>query len=267
MRLPLLAAALAALICLPVRAWNNGQKGNTTTTTKAECGNPPYATHDWIADRALALLPDIEKAWLVPHRAIYLVGTEAPDHRLIPMSCGVPHRGYDDRSLGHSVEWNTGATEMTNDRPARRAQEEYSKAVIAFEQGQLAHAAFFLGAMAHYIGDCSQYGHNYPEEKNHGNYEAWAATLTASFTAPTFNGFINLDALVARTPYTATRRVSRAAFLGQGRILPAPKMDVLFAKKPQEFIDSVGAALNLGVNELADVLHTFFVNVVDQDDD
>jgi hypothetical protein len=266
--LQLLAAALAALtMCLPARAWNNGQKGNTTTTTKAECSNPPYGTHDWIADRALGLLPDVERAWLVPHRAIYLIGTEAPDHRLIPMSCGVPHRGYDDRSQGHSVEWNGGATEMTNDRPARRAQEEYSKAVIAFEQGHLAHAAFFLGAMAHYIGDCAQYGHNYSEENNHGNYEAWAAALTASPTAPTFNGFVNPDALVARRPYTATRRVSRAAFVGQGSILPAQKMDVLFAKKPQEFINSAGASLNLVVNELADVLHTFFLNVVDQDDD
>ena len=48
----------------------------------------------------------------------------------------VPDRGYDDRSQGHSVGWNVGATEMINDRPAVRAQQEYSKAVIAFEQGK-----------------------------------------------------------------------------------------------------------------------------------
>jgi glucose-6-phosphate dehydrogenase assembly protein OpcA len=37
---------------------------------------------------------------------------------------------------------------MLNDRPAVQAQEEYDKAVIAFHQGEPAHAAFYLGAMA-----------------------------------------------------------------------------------------------------------------------
>ena len=36
-------------------AWNNGQTGNTTTNTAAECGNPPYATHDWIAEHGATL--------------------------------------------------------------------------------------------------------------------------------------------------------------------------------------------------------------------
>jgi hypothetical protein len=80
-------------------AWNNGQSGNTGTDKKAECSNPPYATHDWIADHALDLLPADEKAWLVPHRNLYLVGTEAPDHEGIPASCGAPNIGYDDRRL------------------------------------------------------------------------------------------------------------------------------------------------------------------------
>ncbi len=38
-------------------AWNNGPQGNTATTTAQQCSNPPYATHDWIADHALELLP------------------------------------------------------------------------------------------------------------------------------------------------------------------------------------------------------------------
>ena len=199
-------AAGTLLLSLPISAWNNGQKGNTTTTTKAECSTVPYGTHDWIADQAVELLPDDEKAWLLPHRANYLIGTEAPDHRLIPLSCGDPHRGYDDRSQGHSVEWNTNATEMINDRPAVRAQQEYSKAVIAFEQGKPAHAAFFLGAMAHYVGDCAQYGHNYRAEKNHGNYEAWAASRTTSLTDPTFLTFITLDSLMRRTASQSLHR-------------------------------------------------------------
>jgi hypothetical protein len=135
-------AILLAAICVAVpHAWNNGQTGNTSTTTQAGCSNPPYATHDWIADHALDLLPAAEKAWLVLHKNLYLIGTEAPDHKGIPASCGAPNIGYNDRTLGHSMKWNTAVTEMTVDRPAVRAQEEYNKAGVAFVQGKPAHAA------------------------------------------------------------------------------------------------------------------------------
>ncbi len=259
-----------AAVCLAVpAAWNNGQAGNTATNTAAECSDPSYATHDWIADHAMDILPDDEKEWLEPHRALYLIGTEAPDNRTIRLSCGVPHRGYDDRRQGHSVTWNTSATEMLNDRPAVRAQEEYDKAVIAFRQGKPAHAAFFLGAMAHYLGDVAQYGHSWPNEKHHSDYESWAAKLTATFDGGTFEDAIDLDSLVRRTPYTAARRISRATFAGQedDDILPAPTMDGLYSTKPTEFMDSVRGSLNVGVNELADVLHTFYLNVVTEDVD
>jgi hypothetical protein len=83
-------------------------------------------------------------------------------------------------------------------------------------------------------------------------------------TDATFRDFIDLDSLTRRTAFTATRRVSRTVFLGQGDILPARKMDSLFSSKPEEFI---GTSLNVGVNELADVLHTFFLNVVEENDD
>ena len=264
----LLLTLIALGMTSTVVAWNNGPKGNTATNSKAECFSIPYGTHDWIADHAVDLLPQFQKNWMLAHRAVYLLGTEAPDHKLLPLSCGIPHRGYDDRSQDHSVEWNATATRMINDRAAVRAQQEFSKAVIAFEQGKHAHSVFYLGAMAHYIGDCAQYGHNYRAEKNHGNYEAWAAALTSSILASTFKHYIDPDTLVRRTAYTATRRVSHAVFVGRGDILPAPKMDLLFApESPEfltpEFLNSVGESLNLAVNELADVLHTFFVNVSD----
>jgi hypothetical protein len=147
-QLSVLAFGITAVACgVSLDAWNNGPSGNTTTNTATECSNPPYSTHDWIADHALDLLPADEEAWLVPHKALYLLGTEAPDNRTISMACATPNRGYDDRSRGHSIEWNAGATEMLNDRAAVRPQEEYSKAVVAFQQGEPGHAAFYLGAM------------------------------------------------------------------------------------------------------------------------
>ena len=115
-------------------AWSNGQKGNATTNKASECSDPPYATHDWIADRALALLPDEEKAWLSPHKTLYLLGTEAPDNKKIPSQCEAPNNGYDDKMKGHSVEWEADWSDFKvknnrkRDRAARRAQEEYEKA-------------------------------------------------------------------------------------------------------------------------------------------
>ena len=41
-------------------------------------------------------------------------------------------------------------------------------------------------------------------------------------------------------------------------------MDLLYPARPQPFINSVGASLNLGVKELGDVLHTFLLNVVSE---
>jgi hypothetical protein len=71
--------ALVLLLPQPGPAWNNGQSGNANTDTAAECSNPPYATHDRIAEQALMLLPQAEREWLMPFKTAYLIGTEAPD--------------------------------------------------------------------------------------------------------------------------------------------------------------------------------------------
>ena len=39
-------------------------------------------------------------------------------------------------------------------------------------------------------------------------------------------------------------------------------MELHYDNKDQEYLDSVGAALNIGVNKLADVLHRFWLNEV-----
>ena len=59
----------------PVAAWKNGPIGNAITNTETDCTNPPYATQDWVADHARALLPGNERAWLDPHRRLLLIGT------------------------------------------------------------------------------------------------------------------------------------------------------------------------------------------------
>jgi len=127
--------------------WSNGQQGNATTNLPAECADPPYSTHDWIADHALAMLP--LDHWLHEHRTMFLLGTEAPDSNKIPDECNAPNNGYDDRLRGHSIEWDSDWTTMINDRAARRAEEEYYKAEFSVKNKEFSNAAFYLGAMAH----------------------------------------------------------------------------------------------------------------------
>jgi hypothetical protein len=71
---------------------------------------------------------------------------------------------------------------------------------------------------------------------------------------------------VRRSAYTAVKRISLATARGESDILPAAQMDSLWSTKPQSYVDSIGHSLNLGVNELADVLHTFFLNVVGEEE-
>jgi hypothetical protein len=219
------------------------------------------------------MLPDNEKAWLTPHRAMYLLGTEAPDNSTIHEFCNSPHRGYGDTGSGHSVDWNAdhSAWELRDDgtlldRAARRAQEEYNKAVIAFQRGNESDAAFFLGAMAHYIGDVSQYGHSGPGEDHHSDYEGWASSRSEP-TDTVFTPFLSESSLVRRTPYTAAKRISRATSGGRDEIQTFAFMDANYASRNSDpaYLASTGNALNMAVNELADVLHTFFLNIVDED--
>lgn len=250
--------AVAALLT----SWSNGPAGNATTNTAAECDNPPYATHDWIADHAFDLLPDEQKAWLLPHKTMYMLGTEAPDNDDIPTECGAPNTGYDDRFKGHSVDWNNAHTDMVEERAAFRAAQEYDKAEDAFADGDSSAAAFYLGAMAHYIGDVSQYGHTCRCEDHHSDYENWAKRRTDSFNEGNFESYIESDGLVRRRPYTAVKRISLAVSRGDGDILSAVAMDASYSNKDQAYLDSVGESLNIGVNELADVLHRFWLNEV-----
>ena len=119
--------------------------------------------------------------------------------------------------------------------------------------------------MAHYIGDVTQYGHSYPGEAHHSDYEGWVGRRTKESTSGNFDSFIVLDNLVRRRPYTAVKRISKATVQGKDEILSAVTMDSLYNQKNshQGYWDSIGHSLNYGINELADVLHTFYLNVVE----
>ena len=250
----------------PAHAWKNGPPNNKVTNSAKDCVNPPYSTHDWVADQARALLPPAERAWLDPHRKLLLIGTEAPDYAKIRLACGVPHQGYNDTGGGkHDLRFDDFGN-VTNDLPARRAQEEYDKAVIAYRSGRPDHAAFYLGAAAHYIGDLAQYGHTIAGETHHADFEEWVGSLTPSFAGGgVFEKFIHAGGLLRRNAYDAVVDTGTFTHAGKVPVLAPAEMDRRFdptASPDPVFIGSIGATLNKAVNETANMLHSFFQDVV-----
>jgi hypothetical protein len=134
------------------------------------------------------------------------------------------------------------------------------EAALAFSMGSR-DTPFYLGAMAHYIGGVAQYGLFCRRDASQRLRDV-GGRVDGVVRAGTFESAIELDSQVRRPPFTAGRRVSRATFAGDqdAGILRASRMDSRFSTKPDQFLVSVEASLNVGVNELADVLHTFFVN-------
>ena len=260
------ALLVLALTADPAVAWKNGPPDNKVTNSPGDCLAPPYATHDWIADHARTLLPAAARAWLDPHRILMLIGTEAPDYADIPLACGVPNRGYNDTDKArHDLRFSAGG-DVTRDLPARRAQEEYDKAAQAYRDGRPGHAAYFLGAAMHYIGDLSQYGHTIKGETHHADFEAWAAALTPSFDGGgVFEKFIVPDGLEVRRADDAVLRTGRFTWTGQAPVLSPRDMDTRFtddAAADAAFIASTGHSLNKAVNEAADMLFGFYETVV-----
>ena len=130
-------------------------------------------------------------------------------------ACDTDSNGLDDLQAGATLAPQRPAHRTDGDRAARRAREEYAKAADAFEDGNPAAAAFFLGAMAHYIGDLAQYGHTYPDEAVHSAYEKWTSRRTDTFDEEeVFESHLQTSNLTRRKPYTAAKRVSRAVLRG-----------------------------------------------------
>ncbi len=257
------AVAFFAITVAPSLAWKNGPSGNKVTNSAKDCMDPPYSTHDWIADHGRALLPTGERAWLDSHRKILFIGTEAPDYDKIRLACGVPNRGYNDTGGGnHDLRFDDFEN-VTIDTPAYRAQQEYDKAAAAYRSGKHADAAYYLGAAAHYIGDLSQYGHTMKGEFHHADFEIWVGSLTPSFDGGgVFERFIKADGLEPRSAYDAVIRTGKLTRFGKNPVIAPGDMDELDVRNSPAALSSIGHTLNKAVNETADMLHGFYVTVV-----
>ncbi len=122
-----------------------------------------YGTHDWVAEAALDGLVAVDAGnwnWLVDRKAIFLVGTEAPDNSGVSMTLdGTSVSGFGD-TASHHIYYNTDGTVANNeDDAAVRAKFCGDSADAAMDAQKRDLAAFYLGAMTHYIADQGVYAH------------------------------------------------------------------------------------------------------------
>ncbi|MDA8637049.1 hypothetical protein N9L49_00350 [Rhodospirillales bacterium] len=262
-------ALLTVLLCqfaLPAHAWKNGPPNNKVTNSAKDCLKPPYSTHDWVVDQARLLLPETERVFFDTHRTLLLIGTEAPDYDSILLSCGVPNSGYDDNGGGrHDLRFSNDLT-VSNDIAAVRSREEFEKAVSAYRAGRPDHAAYFLGAAAHFIGDLSQYGHTIKGEIHHADFEEWVGGMTPSLNGGgVFEKYIKAAGLVSRTAYEAVILTGAFTYAGVPTVISPTVLDKRYDPTTEpdlEVIVSVGHTLNKAVNETANMLHGFYQFVI-----
>ena len=235
------------LLIVESSGWSNGGYS-------ANPANPDYGTHDWIAEHALDWLPAQEKQFILDNKVVYLYGTELPDN-------GQASDGIGDTTKHHIYFSASGS--LQDDSAAVRARDEYAKAVAAFNAGNQTEAAKRLGAMAHYISDMAVFGHvmgastAWGTEIHHSDYEDYADTRTNSYQDD-FSSFLAFDGnLNATLPYDAAKTLAYDSTFDADSNLTCIWMDQHYNWNNATFRNRAGESLNLAVNAVADLLHTF----------
>ncbi|MEM2913955.1 MAG: zinc dependent phospholipase C family protein [Candidatus Bathyarchaeia archaeon] len=242
-------ALLLSSLSLQCIAWSNGG-------FSSDPQHPKYGTHDWIAEHALDWLPPDEKQFIIVNLAWFLYGTELPDNPNPPYGIG-------DTSKHHVYYRVDGS--LQDDASAVRAQEECMIALAYAKAGDWANASMRLGAMAHYISDVAVFSHlmgsntDWGSERHHSDYETYVNGKTNSYYDD-FNVYLKFDgALEIVSAYNATLLLAYDTTFDVDGDLTCIWMDGNYNWSNPIFVNRVGESLNLAVNLIADVLHTFYL--------
>jgi len=197
-----------------------------------------------------------EKDYIVDNLAIYLYGTELPDN------AGAPD-GIGDTVLHHIYFWSNES--IQDDASAIRAEEEYNNALGYMISGNVEMSAKILGIMSHYIVDVGVFGHvmgsgtDWGSEVHHSDYETYVQERTNSYYGE-FNTYLAFDgSLDTISAYDAACALAYDTTFDLDGDLTCVWMDENYDWSNPTFQDRCGESLNLAVNFLADVLHTFYV--------
>jgi hypothetical protein len=149
---------------------------------------------------------------------------------------------------------------------AVRANEEYANAVNAFNTGNLSEAATRLGMVTHYVADMAVFGHvmgastAWGAETHHSDYENYVLDRTDSY-AGEFDSYLVFDgSLGTLSAYDAAVSLANDATFDAGGQYTCVWMDTHYNWSDAAFKNRCGESLNLAVNAVADVLHTFSVD-------
>jgi hypothetical protein len=162
-----LACVLVVLMFAPLSAWKNPRKSETLNT-------PIFGTHDWIAFKGYVLAG--RPAFIKNNLNRYFIGTEAPDNGFKPANA---EGGYNDASACHCILFDEDGN-VTRDRAELRVRQEFDKALGALADGNPRLAAFYAGALAHYMGDLGQFYHIMGSQSHGGLRINLATVLTKS---------------------------------------------------------------------------------------
>jgi hypothetical protein len=235
-----------------VLGWSNGGYS-------ADPANPDYGTHDWIAEHTLDWLPLEEKQLLLDNKASYLYGTELPDNGQAPDGIG-------DITKHHVYYFADGSVQ--EDDAAVRAQEEYVNAVNFYNAGNFEETAKRLGMVTHYIADMAVFGHvmgastAWGVETHHSDYENYVQTRTNSYVDD-FDSFLVFDGnLATLSAYDAALTLANDTTFDENGQYTCVWMDQNYDWNDATFKNRSGESLNLAVNLIADVLHTFYAEVI-----
>jgi len=205
--------AVVLLFVSPASSWRNGGESDQNGTAK-------FGTHDYIALKGYELAGVTNLPWITANLNVYFLGTEAPD--VGPKIDGVEN-GYHDTGACHCILFDA-AGGVTRDRAEKRVREEFDKAKRAKANGDDRKAAFYAGAMAHYLGDLSQFCHimgpqshwGSEEKKVHTNYEEVVDRTVdfATHKSSLLDSFIHSVTVTGSTPEEIAK--GAAAFTEKG---------------------------------------------------
>ena len=188
-----LVCAILVLSFAPLSAWKNPRQSATLNT-------PIFGTHDRVAFKGYVLAG--RPAFIKNNLNRFFIGTEAPDNGFKPADA---EGAYRDAAACHCILFDENG-KVTKDRAELRVRQEFDKAVRALADGKRSLAAFYAGALAHYMGDLGQFYHimgaeshwGSEDQTRHSAYEV-AVEKTVDFqdrTSTLFEGFISPLAVV-----------------------------------------------------------------------
>ena len=226
---------------LNTAAWSNGGYS-------ADPANPDYGTHDWIAEMALTDQTRDVTFLTTTYHAKYLLGTEAPDNT-----------EYIGDSITHHHVYFYASGNLQDDKSALRSSQMYQVALGYLTVGDYENAAYYIGAMTHYIADVGVFGHtmgsgtDWGSETHHSDYENVILSMTSSLEPPTGMSLLDKDA------YNSTLDLARDITFGKGAIKPNEWMDTNYDWADSVFVASAMASLYGSVASVASALNHLLI--------